>query len=753
MATSRAVARPRAPASARAHSPPAWAWLAAIVVVSIAVRIALARRIVAPWIMIDEIVYSELAKSLRGDGQFLVRDVPSPATGSSTRCCSARHGALFDAVPTAYAAAKAINALVMSLAAMPAYLLARRSCRARRSRSSAAVLTVAVPSMLYAGHAHDGERVLSAVPRRGARARRDARAADAAAQWCCSSLLGLAYADARAGGRARARAATAPLLLALRAARRAALRRVRDALRAHRSGRRRSARRRRSPAGARRSAARRLPRRRPTATTASATSRASSLCHAAELDLYLGVLPFAALSRSWFVAARRSPRPRARLAPRRCRSSSGCCSRSRRSRRSRPCTRSRSGTCSTSRRSSYRAARALGRRGVPRPRGDARSPRPASRPACGAVPFERFIGVERDRRHADALPLWSVRTGSRSRSTDALGRRRRRARARRAAALFPRRAGARAAVPRARALPRGRSSRSSGRIAAGVGRRALPGHHDPDATGSTRAVGRDARVARPLVGAHRPLRREPERVLQPQRAGRPTTTATPSPGNLPQTQVAVDPRDGFLRDPDGRAIARAVPALGRRPCPSRAASLPATGRRGRRCCASRSRCASGTSRRGVDDDGWAGRAFSYRAFGCRGARRSRCGSAATRPSSAPAGRPRVRRRPPGRPRQRPARRRADAARRRCAVRCRVVPVARARPRHSTSRRGDAPSRRPRGRPVSAPVRIVFDVSAALAPRTGIGNYILGSLARRSPGGRRATTRSSRSRRRAGAGRA
>ena len=60
---------------------PAWVWLAGIVVVSAAIRIALARRMVAPWIMIDEIVYSELAKSFAATGSFLVRGVPSHGYG------------------------------------------------------------------------------------------------------------------------------------------------------------------------------------------------------------------------------------------------------------------------------------------------------------------------------------------------------------------------------------------------------------------------------------------------------------------------------------------------------------------------------------------------------------------------------------------------------------------------------------------------------------------------------------------------
>src|SRR5262249_2638762 len=57
---------------------------------------------------------------------------------------------VFGAVPDAYAAAKAINAVVMSLAAIPAYLLARRLLRPPLALVVAA-LTVLVPSMLYTG--------------------------------------------------------------------------------------------------------------------------------------------------------------------------------------------------------------------------------------------------------------------------------------------------------------------------------------------------------------------------------------------------------------------------------------------------------------------------------------------------------------------------------------------------------------------------------------------------------------------------
>ena len=56
--------------------------------------------------------------------------------------------ALFDHVPTAYEAARAINAVLMSLVAIPTYVLARRLVRPALALI-AAVLSVALPSMTY----------------------------------------------------------------------------------------------------------------------------------------------------------------------------------------------------------------------------------------------------------------------------------------------------------------------------------------------------------------------------------------------------------------------------------------------------------------------------------------------------------------------------------------------------------------------------------------------------------------------------
>jgi Dolichyl-phosphate-mannose-protein mannosyltransferase len=127
---------------------PAGVWLTAIVAGSILIRLALGHRMVAPWIMVDELVYSELAKSFAASGQFLVRGVPSHGYGFVYPVLISPAWGLFSSIGHAYTAAKAINAIVMSLAAIPAYLLARRMLPTRLALFAAG-LAVLVPSMLY----------------------------------------------------------------------------------------------------------------------------------------------------------------------------------------------------------------------------------------------------------------------------------------------------------------------------------------------------------------------------------------------------------------------------------------------------------------------------------------------------------------------------------------------------------------------------------------------------------------------------
>jgi 4-amino-4-deoxy-L-arabinose transferase-like glycosyltransferase len=127
---------------------PPWAVLAAIVVASSIFRIVLGRQVVGPWIMVDELIYSELAKSFAATGHFEIRGVASNGYGFVYPALIAPAWRLFGATTTVYDVAKAINAVAMSLAAVPAYFLARRLISPRLALVAAA-LTVLVPSMLY----------------------------------------------------------------------------------------------------------------------------------------------------------------------------------------------------------------------------------------------------------------------------------------------------------------------------------------------------------------------------------------------------------------------------------------------------------------------------------------------------------------------------------------------------------------------------------------------------------------------------
>jgi hypothetical protein len=127
---------------------PAWLWLGLIVLASFAYRTALASDMAAPFIMVDELIYAELARSFADGGELLVRGAPASGYGAVYPVLLSPVYALSDSLVTAYAAVKALNSLVMSAAAVPAYLLARRMLPVAYSLL-AAVLVVSVPSMVY----------------------------------------------------------------------------------------------------------------------------------------------------------------------------------------------------------------------------------------------------------------------------------------------------------------------------------------------------------------------------------------------------------------------------------------------------------------------------------------------------------------------------------------------------------------------------------------------------------------------------
>jgi len=132
----------------RAARIPDAAWLTGIIVVSVLSRLWMVHKMPGPYIFVDELIYSELAKSLVETGSFAIRGVPVHGYSILYPALIAPAYWLFDALPDAYAAAKATNAVAMSLAAVPAWLLARRVA-GRLLALLAAVIAVAVPSMAY----------------------------------------------------------------------------------------------------------------------------------------------------------------------------------------------------------------------------------------------------------------------------------------------------------------------------------------------------------------------------------------------------------------------------------------------------------------------------------------------------------------------------------------------------------------------------------------------------------------------------
>ena len=124
--------------------------LAVVVTLSTLLRGFFAVRVPSPSILPDELLYSELGRSVARGAAPAVRGVTALGWGEVYPTLIAPAWLLFDEPGTAYHAALAINCLLMSLAAAPAYLLARLFV-SRRLSLLVATLTILVPSMTYTG--------------------------------------------------------------------------------------------------------------------------------------------------------------------------------------------------------------------------------------------------------------------------------------------------------------------------------------------------------------------------------------------------------------------------------------------------------------------------------------------------------------------------------------------------------------------------------------------------------------------------
>ena len=123
--------------------------LAGFVLAAFVVRLVLAHRVVTPWIMVDEFIYSELAKSFADRGEFLIRETASPFRNLAYPVLISPAW-LADSVGTAYDLARTINAALMVLTAVPVFLWGRRLMSPGYALLPAA-LVLLMPSLNYTG--------------------------------------------------------------------------------------------------------------------------------------------------------------------------------------------------------------------------------------------------------------------------------------------------------------------------------------------------------------------------------------------------------------------------------------------------------------------------------------------------------------------------------------------------------------------------------------------------------------------------
>jgi hypothetical protein len=145
------VARPQArsfsPPRARVATAPA---LALLVCFSAAVRVAFAWLRATPTYLPDEYMYAELARSIADTGRPLIRGVEASFPALLQPLVTAPFWLVGD-VELSFRLVQLAGSVAMSLAAVPAFLLARRAGASRGLSLGVAVLAAAVPDLLYAG--------------------------------------------------------------------------------------------------------------------------------------------------------------------------------------------------------------------------------------------------------------------------------------------------------------------------------------------------------------------------------------------------------------------------------------------------------------------------------------------------------------------------------------------------------------------------------------------------------------------------
>jgi len=136
-------------AAARVAAVPVRLALPAIVAASFLLRLAAAFAHATPLYFPDEYIYGTLARSVAASGRLEIRGTPAHFPALLEPILAAPFWLFGDPV-VAYRLTQGLNALAMSLAAIPVYLLARRLGLGGGLSLGAAALAVACPDLLYA---------------------------------------------------------------------------------------------------------------------------------------------------------------------------------------------------------------------------------------------------------------------------------------------------------------------------------------------------------------------------------------------------------------------------------------------------------------------------------------------------------------------------------------------------------------------------------------------------------------------------
>jgi hypothetical protein len=129
---------------------PTWLWLGGIVLASVAGRLLAAAGRVTPDYLPDEYIYPSLARSFAEHGRPLIRGGTAHFPALLDPLVTAPVWLVTSDPVTAFRLTQGVHAVVVSLAVIPAYLLARRLDLPRWSCIAVAALTVAVPDTIYA---------------------------------------------------------------------------------------------------------------------------------------------------------------------------------------------------------------------------------------------------------------------------------------------------------------------------------------------------------------------------------------------------------------------------------------------------------------------------------------------------------------------------------------------------------------------------------------------------------------------------